>query len=255
MPELVPGPSALGSAARDRLAYALDYPALDLALEGARLVAPHVGVMKVGLELFVEGGPPAVRAIADVGRSIFLDLKLHDIEKTVERAVGVACQLGVKYLTLHTSGGFGMMEAAAKRVVTEGSDLVLLGVTVLTNLDAGALARIGYQGTPGEAALRLARLGVEAGLGGFVCSTEEVGALRAAVGPKSVLVTPGIRPSGAALGDQKRVGTPASAIQAGASLLVVGRPIRDASSPLAAAQAIEAEIAAAALELGTVGGA
>lgn len=255
MPDNVSDAPGGADLARDRLAYALDYPALDGALEGARLVAPHVGVMKVGLELFVEGGPPAVRAIAGVGRAVFLDLKLHDIEKTVERAVAVACSLGVKYLTLHTSGGFGMLEAAAKRVVQEGSDLVLLGVTVLTNLDAGALARIGYQGTPAEAALRLAKLGVEAGLGGFVCSSEEVAALRAAVGPNSVLVTPGIRPSGAALGDQKRVGTPASAIRAGASLLVIGRPIRDASSPLHAAQAIEAEIAAAIAAEPHVGGA
>lgn len=225
-----------------RIAYALDYPNLEAAREGARLVAPYVGVLKVGLELFVESGHAAVQMARELGPEVFLDLKLHDIEKTVERAVGTASQLGVKYLTLHASGGPSMMEAAARRAEKENTGLILLGVTVLTSLDQSDLRAVGVEATPSEQALRLARLAKASGLGGLVCSSAEVREIRAAVGPEFVLVTPGIRPSGADHGDQKRVGTPADAIRAGSSLLVVGRPIRDAADPAAAARAIAQEI-------------
>jgi len=230
---------------KSRIAYALDYPNLATARAGAAVVAPHVGVLKVGLELFIEAGPEAVRMAHELGAEVFLDLKLHDIEKTVERAVASACQLGVKYLTVHAGGGPGMLKAAAAAAAREKTGLVVLGVTVLTSLDQADLLAVGVAATPAEQAIRLANLAKECGLGGLVCSSEEVGRLRGAVGPEMVLVTPGIRPSGAELGDQKRVGTPGDAIRSGSSLLVVGRPIRDAADPAAAAQAIVREIDAA----------
>lgn len=228
---------------RSHLAFALDYPNLAEAERGAALVAPEVGVLKVGLELFIQEGHAAVRMALELGSEVFLDLKLHDIEKTVERAVGTATQLGVKYLTLHCGGGPRMMEAAAARAQKENTGLVLLGVTVLTSLDASDLRAVGVESSPSDQALRLARLAQASGLGGLVCSSEEVARLRAELGPELVLVTPGIRPSGAELGDQKRVGSPRDAILAGSSLLVVGRPIRDAADPRAAARAITGEIA------------
>ena len=230
---------------RSHLAFALDYPNLTEAERGAALVAPEVGVLKVGLELFIQEGHAAVRMARDLGTEVFLDLKLHDIEKTVERAVGTATQLGVKYLTLHCSGGPRMMEAAAARAQKENTGLVLLAVTVLPSLDASNIRAEGVESSPSDQALRLAQLAQASGLGGLVCSSEEVGRLRSELGPELVLVTPGIRPSGAELGDQKRVGSPGDAIAAGSSLLVVGRPIRDAADPRAAARAITSEISAA----------
>lgn len=228
--------------ARKRLAFALDYPSLQQAERGAELVAPHVGVLKVGLELFIQEGPPAVAMASSLGCDVFLDLKLHDIEKTVERAVATACQLGAKYLTIHTSGGAGMMSAAAKSAQKENTGLCILGVTVLTSLTDTDLLQVGVTSNSAEQVERLARLARECGLGGLVCSSVEVKRVRAAVGPEMCLVTPGIRPTGADHGDQKRVGTPASAIADGSSLLVVGRPIRDAADPASAAAKITSEI-------------
>jgi orotidine-5'-phosphate decarboxylase len=230
---------------KSRLAFALDYPTLAEAQKGAATVAKHVGILKVGLELFVKEGPGAVKMGRDLGCDVFLDLKLHDIQKTVDRAVGTACSLGAKYLTIHTSGGPGMMEAAAERAAAEDTGLCVLGVTVLTSLDESDLAAVGLAATPGEQAKRLALLAKNSGLGGLVCSSVEVQSLREAVGLEMTLVTPGIRPAGAAHGDQKRVGTPAEAIRSGADVLVVGRPIRDAADPVAAAQGIVDEIAGA----------
>jgi len=229
---------------RERLIYPLDYPSLDDARRGAAMVRDSVGILKVGLELFVREGPPALSLGAEVGCDVFLDLKLHDIPKTVERAVHSAASYGVRYLTVHAAGGPKMLQDAAR--AADGSGVTLLAVTVLTSLDAGDLRAVGVAAEPSEQALRLARLAQAEGVRGLVCSSAEVGALRAALGPEAVLVTPGIRPSGSAVGDQKRVGTPASAIQAGSSLLVVGRPIRDAADPAAAARAIADEIASAA---------
>lgn len=237
-------PDALARA-RSRLAFALDYPTLDEARRGAELVAPHVGVLKIGLELFVREGPEAVRSLSQLGCELFLDLKLHDISQTVENAVANVCRLGVRYLTIHCSGGPGMLRAAAERARKENTGLVLLGVTVLTSLDEGDLRAIGVGASPTEQTERLARLARDAGLGGLVCSSREVAAVRRIVGSDAVLVTPGIRPAGAAAGDQKRVGTPAEALRNGSSLLVVGRPIRDAADPARAAADLLAEIAAA----------
>lgn len=229
-----------------RLAFALDYPSLQAARQGAELVAPWVGVLKVGLELFVQSGPASVSIGRDLGCDVFLDLKLCDIPETVERAVERAAELGVRFLTLHASGGGRMLEAAQRRVEHSGTPLCLLAVTVLTSLDTADLTALGVSAPPKEHVLRLARLARDAGVPGLVCSAAEVEALRAELGPAPILVTPGIRPPGSAGGDdQKRVATPAHAIRAGASLLVVGRPIRDARDPAEAARQITIQIAEA----------
>jgi len=229
---------------RQRLAFALDYPTLVDARRGAQAVREAVGVLKVGLELFVREGPAAVKLGAELGCDVFLDLKLHDIPETVERAVASAAELGARYLTLHAGGGPRMLEQAARRA--EASQLTLLAVTVLTSLDQRDLAEVGVAASTQEHALRLARLCKDSGVHGLVCSSAEVAALRTAMGAEAVLVTPGIRPAGGSgSDDQKRTGTPAEAIRSGSSLLVVGRPIRDAADPLAAARAIVAEIAEA----------
>ena len=233
------------SAPRDKLAFPLDYATLDEARRGAALVAESVGVLKVGLELFVREGAPAARIGKDFDASVFLDLKLHDIPETVERAVASACALGVRYLTLHASGGAKMLERAARRAEKDDPNLVLLAVTVLTSLDGADLEALGVRGDPASHALRLARLALASGVRGFVCSASEVAALRRELGADVTLVTPGIRPAGGDVGDQKRVATPAAAIQAGSSLLVVGRPIRDDPDPGAAARRIVEEIARA----------
>jgi orotidine-5'-phosphate decarboxylase len=229
----------------ERLCFPLDYPTLAEAQRGAEAVAEHVGVFKVGLELFVEAGPDAVRAIQKLGRKVFLDLKLHDIPETVERAVARAAALGVDYLTVHAAGGSQMLRPAVARLRREGSNLELLAVTMLTSLSADDATELGFSSPLPDQALRFARLAQQAGVHGLVCSVAELATFRSELGGALTLVTPGIRPAGAAHGDQKRVGTPTSAIQAGASLLVVGRPIRDASDPRAAADAIVREIAAA----------
>jgi len=230
---------------RDQLAFALDYPSLAEAEVGAERVRDVVGVLKVGLELFIAEGPAAARLGARLGTKLFLDLKLHDIPETVERAVATAGQLGAGLLTLHAAGGARMLEVAAARAARENTGLKLLAVTVLTSLDAADLAATGVSATPAEHALRLAKLARASGIHGLVCSPSEVRALRSALGAEAILVTPGIRPAGAAAGDQKRVGSPASALRDGSSLLVVGRPIRDAADPAAAARSILAEMSGA----------
>jgi len=230
---------------RDQLAFALDYPTLAEARAGAERVRDVVGFLKVGLELFVAEGPTAVRLGSELGSKVFLDLKLHDIPETVERAVATAGQLGASLLTLHAAGGPRMLEAAATRAEREGTGLKLLAVTVLTSLDAADLNATGVSASPAEHVLRLGKLARASGIHGLVCSTAEVAALRHALGPEAILVTPGIRPAGTAAGDQKRIGTPASALRDGSSLLVVGRPIRDAADPAAAARSILAEMGGA----------
>lgn len=236
-------------AARDRLALAADLP-LPEALALWERVAPHVGVAKVGLSLFVEHGPRAVEAFLQRGARVFLDLKLHDIPNTVELAAARAAALGVSYLTIHAGGGSAMVKAALTGAQAGAAKAgtpvpVLLAVTVLTSMDDAALAETGVTGAPAEQVARLATLATSAGATGLVCSAREVTGLRALLGAGPVLCTPGIRPAGAAANDQARTETPASAIRAGASLLVVGRPITAATEPAAAARAIEAEIASA----------
>jgi orotidine-5'-phosphate decarboxylase len=225
--------------ASERICAALDFPALAEAERWARAIAPHVGMLKVGLELFAAEGPAAVRAIAALGRPVFLDLKLHDIPNTVEGAARSAAATGAKLLTVHAAGGPAMVKAAVKGA---GPGVRVLAVTVLTSIDAATLERIGLAGPPEQAVLRLARLAVEAGAGGLVCSPHEVKAVRAAVGPGPLLVVPGVRPAGAALGDQARVATPAAAVADGADVIVIGRPLRDAPDPVAAARRIAEEL-------------
>jgi orotidine-5'-phosphate decarboxylase len=219
----------------DRICAALDFPSWRDAEPFARAIAPAVGMLKVGLELFAAEGPEAVRAAAAVGRPVFLDLKLHDIPNTVEGAARSAAASGASLLTVHASGGAAMVRAAVKGA---GGKLRVLAVTVLTSLDADALAAIGLGGPPETAVVRLARLAVAAGAGGLVCSPHEVRAVRAAVGVGPLLVVPGVRPPGADRGDQARVATPAEAVAAGADVIVLGRPLRDAPDPVAAARQI-----------------
>ncbi len=218
--------------------YALDYATVAEAEAGAALVASAVGMLKVGLELFVRGGPRTV----DVGKKndlpVFLDLKLHDIPETVERAVAAASGLGAHALTVHASGGRAMLGRAVKRAATEGGTLSVCAVTVLTSLDAADLADLGIAGDARAAATKLARIAYDEGVRWFVCSPTEVADLRSALGPDATLVTPGVRPAATAVGDQKRTATPEDAIRAGATWLVVGRPIRDAADPRKTAEAI-----------------
>ncbi|ACG75260.1 orotidine 5'-phosphate decarboxylase [Anaeromyxobacter sp. K] len=221
----------------ERICAALDFPTFAAAEPFARAVAPEVGLLKVGLELFAAEGPAAVRAAARLGRPVFLDLKLHDIPNTVEGAARSAAASGAALLTVHAAGGAEMVKAAVRGA---GPGVRVLAVTVLTSLDAAALDAVGLAGPPEAAVVRLARLAVGAGAGGIVCSPHEVAAVRAAVGPGPLLVVPGVRPAGAAKGDQARVATPAEAVRAGADVIVVGRPLRDAPDPAAAARAIAA---------------
>jgi len=228
---------------RAPIAYALDFASAQDAREAAARVAPAIGMVKVGLELFVHEGPSIVAIGREVGLPVFLDLKLHDIPETVERAVAQASHLGARLVTVHASGGRAMLKCAVARAAAEGGHLAICAVTVLTSLDDADLHDIGMNGSPNEAAVRLARVAFDEGVRWFVCSPAEVRSLRAALGKDAVLVTPGVRPANAALGDQKRVATPEQAIADGADWVVIGRPIRDADDPLAAARAIASAIA------------
>jgi orotidine-5'-phosphate decarboxylase len=227
-----------------RLIFALDLPTLDQACAMARTVHEAVGMFKVGLELFVEAGPRAVSAVAEAGRPVFLDLKLHDIPETVDRAVGRASALGARMLTVHALGGPAMLRRAAERAEKEGAGLEIVAVTVLTSLDWGDLSALGLEGGVAGSVERLARMAWAQGVRAFVCSPHEAAALRAALGPEATLVTPGVRASGGG-DDQKRTLTAREAIHAGASWIVVGRPIRDAADPLAAARDLANEAAQA----------
>lgn len=232
-------------AARQRLIVALDVPEPAAAM---RIVAELEGTcawFKVGLELFVAAGPAVLEPIVRRGFNVFLDLKLHDIPNTVAGAVRSAAGLGVRMLTLHAGGGPAMLSAAKGALVGVASPPELLAVTVLTSMDAGQLHATGVGRIPSGQVELLAKMGLEAGIRGFVCSPQEVAAVRALTGPEGVLVIPGIRPPGAAIGDQKRMAGPAEAIRSGASYLVVGRPITQAANPAEAAQAILEEMAEA----------
>jgi orotidine-5'-phosphate decarboxylase len=193
--------------------------------------------------MFTACGPDCVREVAGMGFDVFLDLKLHDIPNTVARAVESAARLPVRMLTLHTAGGREMMRRAVKAQEQSASQLLLLGVTVLTSLGESDLRETGVGAGPEAQVVRLARLAVGCGLGGLVCSPLEIAPLRAQLPPAVKLVTPGIRPAGTGGGDdQTRVMTPAEAARAGANFIVVGRPIFKATDPVAAAQAILAEL-------------
>jgi orotidine-5'-phosphate decarboxylase len=231
-----------------RIVFALDYPNLEQARAGAERVHGEVGVLKVGLELFVKEGPLALAIARSMGLDLFADLKLCDIPETVDRAIGSVASSGAKLVTVHASGGAAMLHRAVERAHRESSDLTVLAVTALTSLDQHDLASQGISGTVADHVLRLARLAWDAGVRGFVCSPAEVAQMRRTLGAEAILVTPGVRPAGTDTHDQKRVATPGQAIRDGADYIVVGRPIRDAADPAAAARAIAVEIDSALAE-------
>jgi orotidine-5'-phosphate decarboxylase len=220
-----------------RLIAAIDTPDAIRAAALVRAVAPHCGLVKFGLEFFAAHGPAGLAAAQ--GAPVFLDLKLHDIPNTVAGAVRALLPLNVAMLTVHAAGGAAMIAAAVKAAANRSK---ILAVTVLTSLDAHGLSETGVAGGTKQQVLRLARLALEAGADGLVCSAHEVSLLRDAFGPAPVLVVPGIRPAGSAMGDQARVMTPEQAVAAGADYIVVGRPITEAPDPGAAAAAIAGAI-------------
>jgi orotidine-5'-phosphate decarboxylase len=227
---------------------ALDVPSAEQAWKLAEQIAPAVGAFKIGKELFVSAGPDIVKRVRATGASVFLDLKFHDIPPTVAKAVAAAMRLDVQMLTIHTSGGCEMMRAAAKSAqdTAKSSGLpvpLVLGVTVLTSFTNESLAEIGCEAGTEKQVVRLAQLAVKSGLRGLVCSPLEIVALRKVLPAHIQLVTPGIRTGAEKADDQKRTLTPREAMAAGASWLVVGRPIYAAENPRAAAEKILASLA------------
>lgn len=225
--------------AQDRLIVALDVPTARQARELAGQVGDAAGIYKVGLQLFTAEGPALVRDLVSSGKRVFLDLKLHDIPNTVVHAVKSAKELGVSMLTVHASGGPSMLKAAADAA---DGELLLLAVTVLTSMDENELSQVGVGGRVQDQVLRLAELARAAGCGGVVASPRESSLIRGRLGEGFAIVNPGVRPAGAELNDQRRVATPAEAIRAGATHIVVGRPITQAAHPAQAAAAIVREI-------------
>lgn len=228
---------------RNPIIAALDVPAADAAIKLAEQLTPAVGGFKVGSELFTAAGPDIVHRIRERGSLVFLDLKFHDIPNTVAKAVASAVKLDVQMLTVHTSGGFDMLKAAEDSAQESAWRLgrtppLVLGVTVLTSLDAGALREVGLDVNVEYQVRRLATLTVKAGLRGLVCSPLEVAKLKQSLPPNVQLVTPGVRTGAEKADDQKRTLTPKEAIAAGASWLVIGRPIYAAENPRAAAEKI-----------------
>ncbi|MGB0037217.1 MAG: orotidine-5'-phosphate decarboxylase [Candidatus Acidiferrales bacterium] len=225
---------------------ALDFDNLAEACALTRKLQGATGFVKVGSRLFTAEGPRAVEKLAGSGVEIFLDLKFHDIPNTVAGAVAAAADLPrVRLLTLHASGGLAMMRAAREALAGRKKRPALLGVTVLTSLDAASMRRMGIRGSLGSHAVALARLAKEAGLDGAVASAHEVRAIRRACGPRFLILVPAVRPARASLNDQSRVATPAEATRAGANYLVVGRPVTAAENPRRAALAILNEVASA----------
>lgn len=229
--------------ARDRLIVALDVPKAEAARSLVERLSGRVGMFKVGSQLFTAAGPEFVHEIAARGEKIFLDLKFHDIPNTVAGAVSSASRLGVSLLDVHGLGGRAMLEAAVGALPAMGTRL--LAITILTSHDEKTLAEIGVKGSLTESVRRLALLAKDTSLDGVVASPHEVALIREACGPDFLIVAPGIRPAGAAAGDQARAATPAAALRAGADFLVVGRPITAAEDAAAAADAIVGEMESA----------
>jgi orotidine-5'-phosphate decarboxylase len=239
----------------DRLIVALDVSSAAAAQKIVTGLGDSVHTYKVGMQLYTAEGPQVVRDLVSSARQVFLDLKYHDIPNTVASAVREAAQLGVSMLTVHASGGNKMLRAAAEAAVAHAqvasvharqSSLQILAVTVLTSMDESDLHQTGVSGALPDQVLRLASTALDAGCAGVVSSAREVKALRTKLGENFLIVNPGVRPAGADHGDQARVVTPAEAIQAGATHIVVGRPITAAKDPVAAARAIQQEIRATA---------
>ena len=228
------------------LIVALDVQTREEAVTQVKRIGDPVGFYKIGLELFTAEGPDVVKAVKDLGKKVFLDLKFHDIPRTVERAVRSGGKLGVDLMTIHSVGGRAMIRAAADAAAEFGEVRPrILAVTVLTSLDKTDLVDVGIVGrTPAEQVAAMACFATENGADGLVSSPMEVGALSRSLKSGTLFVTPGVRPAGSAVGDQKRVATPADAVRDGATHLVVGRPILAAPDPTAAARTILAEMGA-----------
>lgn len=231
------------ASARDRLILGLDVPTVAEARAIVRETAGAVGTYKIGMQLQFAGGLALAEELAGEGHSVFLDVKLLDIDNTVMKAVENIARMGLRFVTIHAYPK--AMRAAVAGLAAGGGDLCLLGVTVLTSMDEDDLHDAGYAGTVADLVASRAATARAVGMGGIVCSPQEVGALRPVLGPGLVAVTPGIRPAGSPAGDQKRVMTPAEAIRAGADYLVVARPILTAPDRRAAAETVAAEIDAA----------
>lgn len=223
---------------RDRLIVALDFPSTAAAEAMVWQLGDAVDFYKIGLELTIAGGLDLAAELIGAGKKVFLDLKLHDIGNTVERATAVAAEKGVSLLTVHAYPQ--TLKAAAKGAA--GSDLKVLGVTVLTSYDDADLAAAGYAAGVEETVRRRAASAREAGVAGVICAPTDAAMVRGILGPEGLVVTPGVRPRGADVGDQKRIATPSDAVRAGANMIVVGRPIIAAADPAAAAQGILEEL-------------
>ena len=226
---------------------ALDVPTAEQAIALAQQVAPAVGAFKIGSEIFTAAGPEIVKRIRATGASVFLDLKFHDIPNTVAKSVASAVRLDVQMLTIHTSGGLAMMQAAEESAQKTAAQAglnapLVLGVTVLTSMESDDLAGIGVSGSVGHQVERLAQLAARAGLRGLVCSPLEAAGLRESLPAQMQLVTPGIRTGGDAASDQRRTLSAKEALEAGANWLVIGRPIYAAPNPRAAAESILASL-------------
>jgi orotidine-5'-phosphate decarboxylase len=226
---------------RQRLIVALDVSTAAAAQKIVAAVGDSALTYKVGMQLYTAEGPQVVRDLLSAGRQVFLDLKYHDIPTTVGAAVAEAAKLGVSMLTVHATGGNKMLRAAVE-AAKERAGLIVLGVTVLTSLDAGDLQRNGLHESVEQSVVRLATIALASGCQGIVTSAREAARLRAELGNEFAMVTPGVRPAGSSVGDQVRVVTPAQAIAAGATHIVVGRPITEAADPAAEARAILAQI-------------
>jgi len=224
---------------------ALDTPDLPKALALAAAVKPHVGGLKVGLEFITALGPEAVRKIVATGLPVFADVKFHDIPNTVAGAAREIARLGAQIFNIHVSGGEAMMRAAVEAARGVDPKMKIIGVTILTSMTDADLESVGQHGPALAQVERLAKLAKHCGLDGVVCSPRETALVRKACGPDFLIVTPGVRPLGSDLADQRRVTTPADAMRAGSDILVIGRPITAAADPAAAARAIAAEIEAA----------
>jgi orotidine-5'-phosphate decarboxylase len=229
--------------AGERVCLALDFPTRREVLAAARRFAGRVGWFKIGLEAFVSQGPSVVAEVAATGARVFLDLKFHDIPATVGKAVSAAARTGASLVNVHALGGRAMLEAARRATADSADrDVRLIAVTLLTSLDARALADLPIAGHTEGIARRLAVLAKDCGLDGVVCAAADLPAIRSACGREFWTVVPGIRPAGIAAADQKRVATPRAAIDAGADLLVVGRPVTEASDPDRALDGLLSEI-------------
>lgn len=221
---------------------ALDFPSADKALELVERLEPQRCRLKVGKELFTRGGPALVEQLVGKGYDVFLDLKFHDIPNTVAAACRAAADLGVWMVNVHAQGGRKMMEAAKEALQHSSHQPLLIAVTILTSMGDEDIHEVGLSGSPADNVKRLAQLAESSGLNGVVCSPREVTMLRETVSDDFKLVTPGIRPSWAAKGDQTRITTPADAISLGSNYLVIGRPITAADEPLEALARIETEL-------------